>query len=136
MVIKRYFPEEFENICEIVETRNVPYLDAELRVLGMTHQKVGEFLAERWQLPEALSSSILNHHNPLKASNQKLASIVHLADYLTQKFQIANIEWDKDLKLDSFIIDSLKFKDEEELQNFIKSFEPVINKQYESVKHL
>ena len=136
MVIKRYFPEEFEYICDTVESRAVTYLDAELKVIGMTHQKVGEFLSDKWALPEALSSSILYHHQPLKSINPKLASMVHIADYMTQKFQIANIEWDKDLKLDGNIFSTLKFNSNEELEKFIDGFEEIIKKQYESVKHL
>lgn len=136
MVIKRYFPEEFEYICDTVDARAVPYLDAELKVLGMTHQKVGQFLAEKWALPEALSSTILYHHQPLKSVNPKLASIVHIADYLTQKFQIANIEWDRDLRLDTNIISVLKFENSEELEKFVDGFEEIIKKQYEAIKHL
>ncbi len=136
MVIKRYFPEEFEYICDTVESRAVTYLDAELKVIGMTHQKVGEFLSDKWALPEALSSSILYHHQPLKSINPKLASMIHIADYMTQKFQIANIEWDKDLKLDGNIFSTLKFNSNEELEKFIDGFEEIIKKQYESVKHL
>ena len=136
LVIKRYFPEEFEYICDTVESRAVTYLDAELKVLGMTHQKIGQFLSEKWALPESLSSTILHHHQPLKSTNSKLASIVHVADCMTQKFQIANIEWDKDLKLDTNIFNILKFNDSDELEKFIDGFEEILKKQYDAVKHL
>ncbi|MGE5498141.1 MAG: hypothetical protein ACM3Q2_08730, partial [Syntrophothermus sp.] len=49
-------------------------------------------------------------------------SVVHLADYMTQKLQIANVYWDKDMELDPAIIDTLQLGSMENLEKFILEY--------------
>ena len=67
--------------------KNVSSLNAEKKVLGITHCSAGAFLAQKWNFPEGLSQIIQFHHSPEKAKeNRELTHIVYLADLLMEKF--------------------------------------------------
>ncbi|HQP32269.1 MAG TPA: HDOD domain-containing protein, partial [Deltaproteobacteria bacterium] len=57
-------------------------LAVEEEASGLTHAEIGAYVAERWQLPEAIVEGILTHHLPGRASNKPLAFTVHIADCL------------------------------------------------------
>jgi len=134
-VIQRYFKEEFNAICDLVENQQMRYVRAEAEVLGITHQEIGSFLAERWNLPKILCDSMLNHHEPSKNNEDNvLSAIVHLADFMTQKFAIGNFTWDENYALDEGIIKILHLGNMEYLNKFIDSYETLFKHQIESLK--
>jgi len=134
-VIQRYFKEEFNAICDLVENQQMRYVRAEAEVLGITHQEIGSFLAERWNLPQILCDSMLNHHEPSKNNEDNvLSAIVHLADFMTQKFAIGNFTWDENYALDEGIIKILHLGNMEYLNKFIDSYETLFKHQIESLK--
>jgi HD-like signal output (HDOD) protein len=51
---------------------------------GITHADIGGYLAQRWNLPESLTTAIKHHHdlaveNP---ENEHLTKVIHVANYL------------------------------------------------------
>lgn len=133
-VIQRYFYNDFNEICKLAEDQQMRYLNAEKNVLGITHQEIGQYLAEKWNLPPSLGEGILYHHQPSEADENKvMASIVHLADFMTQRFQIGDFNWDENITLDSNIIEILGLGDETYLENFIQSYEPLFRVHLESL---
>lgn len=134
-VIHKYFHSSFIDITNSVNEGGMKFLEAEVNSLGYDHQEIGTFLAEKWNLPIGLCDTVQYHHTPSKtADNQILASIVHLADYMTQRLKIGAFYWDKDIELDKSIIDTLKFSSEEELEKFILKYEDLFRKESESLK--
>jgi putative nucleotidyltransferase with HDIG domain len=133
-VIQRYFTNDFDKICEMVEEEQVTYEYAEESVLGLSHAEVGKLLAEKWNLPPVLSDCLLHHHKPSKAEiNKQLAAIVHLSDYMTQKLLTGEFVWDKDYKLDGSVIQTLNLGDEAYLERFIQSYEKLFKANLESI---
>lgn len=121
-VIHKYF---HTNFIEIVEKNKegLHFLKAEVEQLGYTHQNIGNFLCEKWNLPDAICDGILYHHIPGKAKvDNKLAAIVHLADYMTQKLEIGNFYWDEGYILDKSVLETLGFENEEKISEFIESY--------------
>ncbi len=49
---------------------------------GISHAEMGGYIAERWNLPEAIVDGLMSHHLPSKARDMSLAVTVHLADVL------------------------------------------------------
>jgi putative nucleotidyltransferase with HDIG domain len=134
-VIQRFFQKQFKEIIDLVENQKIGYANAELKVIGHTHGEIGQILAERWNLPESLGECIQHHHQPSQSENHKVvASIVHLADYLTQRFQTAEFVWDEDMVFDDSIIDILRLRDEQNLNNMILRYEKLLTDQFESIK--
>ncbi|HPN37637.1 MAG TPA: HDOD domain-containing protein [Melioribacteraceae bacterium] len=133
-VMHKYFHTPFLEIYNRV-INNVYCLDAEKEILGYTHQEMGKFLTNKWNLPSHLCDSINNHHHPsLATENQVLAAIVHLADYMTQKFNIGAFYWDKNYKLDEGILEILKFKGMDELEKFISNYGTLFEEEIKTIK--
>lgn len=136
-VIHKYFHPHFIEIHKMVAENNIGFIEAEYETLGMNHQEIGNFLAEKWNFPEILCDVILNHHNPDSSSlNKVLASIVHLADYMTQKLQIGNSYWDANLELNLAEAEFLRFRDPEELDRFIRNYEELFSYQAKAARFL
>ena len=92
-IIHRYLHSSFINVTELVETKGMNYLDAEMEVLGMTHEQVGFFLLDRWNFPREISDPILSHHNPdASTTSPVLSAVVNLADYITNRLKLTNNE--------------------------------------------
>jgi putative nucleotidyltransferase with HDIG domain len=81
VVLNNYVSEQYGEIIQIVEQEQIPFMDAEKRILSFDHAEVGSRLAEKWNLPAELVDAIANHHNPLNSQgNQKITAFVHIAD--------------------------------------------------------
>ena len=56
-------------------------IDAERKILGMSHAEIGARLLSRWDLPRALVDTVRFHHKPDRAIvDPVLASTIHLAE--------------------------------------------------------
>lgn len=134
-VIQRYFYESFKEIISLVDEQQIRFINAELKVLGISHQEIGQYLIEKWNLPSSLGEAILYHHNPSEAENEReMAAIVHLADYMTQRFMMGDLNWDESYELDLGIIDILNLGDQNYLESFIQSYEQLFRVQIDSIK--
>jgi len=136
-VIHRFFHSHFVTIAELRESAGLSIVDAETEVLGMSHSEIGSFLAEIWNFPPALCDVINHHHSPNDSpSNFLLASIVHLADYLTQYFQTGNFSPDKDLAIDMDAIANMRIHSEDEFKVFINGYDAFLVEQSEAIRYL
>lgn len=135
-VVHRFMHSDFVTICDQVN-QGMPFCDAEKQILGMDHQAVGAILLKNWNIPELICNIVKNHHSPqLSADAPVLSSVVHLADYMTQKLQMGDLKWDGSLELNEHILTNLHFKDLTDLGKFIENYrEPVIG-QLESLRYL
>jgi HD-like signal output (HDOD) protein len=55
---------------------------AEREITGYTHSEIGEYLCNRWNLPEDIAEAIKFHHEPLDAEG-KLPAVVASADFIS-----------------------------------------------------
>lgn len=134
-VVHKYFHSAFESIVKKAKETETDFLDLEMEELGLTHQDIGKFLMEKWNLPDELCEAILFHHTPSKCEkNLELASVVHLADYATQKLQIGNFYWDGKFKLDKNVLDILKIGTEEKLEELVNGYQDLFEKEAQSFK--
>jgi len=132
-VMHKFFKSEFEAIVNDILDNNIPLIEAEEKHLGLNHQDVGNYLANKWNLPEHLSKSILNHHKPSDAPEiDVLTSIIHLTDYMTQKLDIGGYYLDNGLEFDESVLDILGINSVEELDSFIESYRELFNEEQNS----
>ncbi len=81
ILLGHHFPEEFRRVLALAAQGGLTMEEAEVRVCGTDHGRLGLWLAERWGLPAALAAAVGWHHHPERAGDHELlASIVHLAD--------------------------------------------------------
>lgn len=137
-VIHKYFHTSFESIMAEVKDEGKTFLEAEFNQLGYTHQDIGKFLAEKWNLPDNLGNAIQFHHEPSKVdeNNKELAAVIHLADYMTQRLGIGKIHFDENFVLDKSIIDTLSFKNEDELNTFVDGYKQLFEEEIGQVNFI
>lgn len=133
-IIQRYFNKEFILINELVDSQQMRYLKAEEQILGLTHQEIGKFLISRWNLPSSLGDVICNHHHPsMSEENKVIASVIHLADYMTQYLNTGGFYWDENIELDNNVVQILNFGNETNLMQYIESYSDLLKNQIETL---
>ena len=81
VLIKKQLPEEYAAIAGAVQSKGIAMIEAERAQIGITHDKVGAWLAEKWNFPRIIRNIIEYHHTPgLCGSHLKQAAIVHFSD--------------------------------------------------------
>ena len=108
VIIAVQLPEAQKEINRLVHEEDLVCCDAEKRVLGMDHSRIGTWIAQHWNLPVSLRYALANHHNPMQAaSGITVASIVHIADFLARLFEFGNSGDDKVSLLDPHVFKHL-----------------------------
>jgi Predicted signal transduction protein len=134
-VIHRYFHSNFVSILELVKSHGKSYFEAEIEVLGLTHEQIGFMLLEKWNFPISLCDAVLHHREPAQSKFEtNMVYVVHLADYMTQKLGVGSFEWDRGMVIDNAMLDALGFKDENGLNEFIGKYEDLFKQQEEYLR--
>jgi len=60
----RNLPEEMAQVFERMQQTQVPQYEAERELIGFTHQRAGQALADAWHFPEEYLKVIRQHHAP------------------------------------------------------------------------
>jgi putative nucleotidyltransferase with HDIG domain len=88
VIEEQFFHDDFVKVLAMQESEKLRLIEAEKRLMGITHQEVGSYLAEKWKLPGVLEAAIGFHHDPLGKRDNPLfftmASIVHCADVIVR----------------------------------------------------
>lgn len=83
IAIGHFVSEYFDDIQREVEENNIPFEEAERKILGVDHAEVGAMIAEQWSFPPQITETIRWHHNPMGADEISLSTdIVHISDVL------------------------------------------------------
>jgi HD-like signal output (HDOD) protein len=62
LVLHEFLTKEFlETVFYSVQNK-IPFLEAEYKVMGLSHQEIGEFLTDKWSLPSVFSDALQFHH--------------------------------------------------------------------------
>lgn len=85
LVMGQFLPEEYQAVVKTAERDDILFLEAEKKILPVTHTDVAQWLLKKWNLPEATAAPIAEHHafNPAAPCAEKIA-IVHIADILAR----------------------------------------------------
>jgi putative nucleotidyltransferase with HDIG domain len=113
LILSRYFPEKYLGILNACERDNT-LPDAERKVFDFTHADIGNWLAEKWNLPDIVLDTVLYHHTPsLAQNNLKHVAVVHIADYITSQNIIKSVERDYSHYLDHSCLDMLGISEDD-----------------------
>lgn len=118
-----FFPNEFKEIVLLSKNKNKKYYDAEIDILGVTHEDIGQFMITKWNLPSNLSEMVANHHKPsiLKGKNVAL-DIVYLADCMTRIFDVGNFIWDSSVEYGENILGEINLINQSQLEKFVEEY--------------
>jgi len=84
MALLSQFSDKYEQIGAAFLSRSEASLDnLEREFIGVSHQDVGGYLLEWWDLPHQIIESALFHHDPFNenVNDRQLVSLVHIASY-------------------------------------------------------
>ncbi|MER3522589.1 MAG: histidine kinase [Ignavibacteria bacterium] len=127
-VLHQHFCKEYLAMVSTVEAQQIPFLDAEKEVLGVTHAQVGGWLAERWNFPNHLVEAISMHHTPLAAKeNPELVGIIHCADVLANRLCKRPMLFDAGLDFQPDVLQRLGLGDPLVLEQYITTYRSIID---------
>ena len=91
LAMATYFPEHLSSILEIASNRKCPVWCVEMQ-FGLSHTKLGKYLASRWALPESFQAVIEYHHSPGRSRCcQAEIKLIYLADVLSNSRQFPEL---------------------------------------------
>lgn len=84
-------PEMKKEIEDMVQEKDMLYIDAENEVLGFGHDRINAWLADYWNLPKKIREGLAWHHR-LKSAQlyPEMACVVHVGDFLARLFEVGN----------------------------------------------
>lgn len=81
VVLSQFDVKTFDDVINLVQTENIPFYEAENRIIGINHTDFSDWFMEQWGFSEELAEAISLHHSLEKANiNPQLVSIVVLAN--------------------------------------------------------
>lgn len=84
VIIQTYYPIDMFRIIRIIDKEQCSMLQAEEKLLGFHHPKIGAALVQRWNFPERISDAIEHHHDCENACDPFFAAVLQFADLLTK----------------------------------------------------
>ncbi len=91
LILFQYARDDFKKVIDYTQKEKTHIYVAEKKVLGVTHETIGSWLAEKWNLPKDLSECVSCHHFPSTAKNSVvMTSIVHVSDILCRALDYGN----------------------------------------------
>jgi putative nucleotidyltransferase with HDIG domain len=125
-VLGHFFNEMFQMVTKELKPGQAMY-SVEQEILGLDHEKVGEALAAKWQLPDGLIEVIGHHHAPTPDS-KPMTHLVHLSNICSKQTDHAFAERTPPIKFSTATLELLE-TNEESLLETLKELEPTIRKQ-------
>lgn len=82
VILGEYVYESFRKIMGLVSQEGYSFLEAEEKVIGINHGKLGGEIAARWNFPQEIRDAIACHHRPdlLEGNGSDIAWLVYLSD--------------------------------------------------------
>lgn len=88
LVLASSFPHEYAQVLSCCASDEASLYAAELKVLGVDHQRAGQMLAEAWKFPPAIQRAIGQHHAPASADLGDVPGLVHMANAIVQALDL------------------------------------------------
>ncbi len=82
VILISHFTAVYSEILKQGLDNAADFMEMERRLMGVTHQELGGYLLNWWELPLPIVEAALYHHTPLdeKVINRELLCVVHLAN--------------------------------------------------------
>lgn len=91
IILDQHLHNQFEDVLSLVDAEDVLMLEAEERVIGVTHAELGGWLFTKWGLHTGLVAGVTHHHLPATAPPGVVyPHVIHLADILTRALGIGS----------------------------------------------
>ena len=110
IILSRYLTTAVkQQILDTAEAEQLPYVEAERKVLGFDHAQVGGVMGKRWGFPEILVECIQRHHDPRGDSAHGVAlDAVHVGNAVAKTLGVGLGSEGLNLRAVSAAADALK----------------------------
>ncbi|MBN1307057.1 MAG: HDOD domain-containing protein, partial [Chitinispirillaceae bacterium] len=86
LIFSEFAQEDYSAVGAFARKNNVPLIEAEKTMLGISHADIGRILADKWALPLDLEYALVFHHEPMKADSLiDLVTTVHMANVFSHR---------------------------------------------------
>jgi HD-like signal output (HDOD) protein len=94
LLLGHLFPEEFATLHRaVINEPDVPVVELEERLVGVTHMEMGAWLMEAWNMPQEIIVVQKEHHNPDYAGpHANYVHLVAMADRLLKGMEMGDAE--------------------------------------------
>ncbi len=83
LIMKKYFPGDFEDVCQYALDHDVSWSDAEQELLAIGHTQVAKAILHSWNFPSPLIEAVQFHHDlSSNAAYPELVSLTNVANYV------------------------------------------------------
>lgn len=79
LVVYQFYPEKFNQIIKLQINENLIDHQAEEKILGVNHNEIGGYLAEKWNFAPEIIEAIKDHHDTSK-THSLLVSVVQISN--------------------------------------------------------
>ncbi|MFD2228982.1 HDOD domain-containing protein [Alkalimarinus sediminis] len=80
VLFAHFIPADYQQVLQKSEVEKIPLHLAEKQLLGFDHSEIGAMIAEKWQLPTDLISSIRGHHTAVEQEQTPLSLAIYAAN--------------------------------------------------------
>ncbi len=93
VILDNILKEHYQQVLDLAVSERIRFDEAERKVLGFSHEDVGQMIAEKWQLPDAIGITAKYHHEPANYRGddneiREVLEIVHISDSLVMMLGI------------------------------------------------
>ena len=86
------YPAEFKRLNEAVAAQpQIPVAELEAEIVGVSHNEIGAWLMESWNMQAEVITVVREHHNAEYAGHfAEYVQLVRLVDFLLKKFELGD----------------------------------------------
>jgi putative nucleotidyltransferase with HDIG domain len=95
LILNQYAHDSYQQVLTIARDEQLSLWDAEMKVLGTTHERIGASLCAKWMLPAGLTQIISYHHTD-EAPVDPAAQILAIADHLANSNGLGEVRFQPD----------------------------------------
>ncbi len=84
-------PEKFSKALALAKLENCSHNEAEMKVIGVSHSSIGQWITEKWGMAEFLINVVAYHHYPEDIEDPKIrtaCSIVQVSDIICNNINL------------------------------------------------
>jgi putative nucleotidyltransferase with HDIG domain len=91
IILCNYLPEDFDAVIRHTREKDILFYESEKALFNTSHDEIGGYLAECWNLPKKLQNALRYHHQPaLSNDGSMISSIIHVADIFVRALDCGN----------------------------------------------
>jgi len=134
IIFSNVHPELLEKIKVVSTEKNIPSSTFENLSAGMNHAELGAMIADKWNFPERLVSSIRYHHDPgdAPAELKDIVDAVYIANMFCE-YENGNATFEQ---FDPVPLENYRINNKEQLEALIQKFSSNFKKEKQSLNKL